>query len=384
MDNSGSEREGSYGSAGCAGNSTNSCAPDLVARQARLTPEGLAISIGATRLTYAELDRRSNQLANYLCRLGVVPDSVIAVCLERSIDFPVAALAIMKTGAAYLPLEPKTPTRRLQMMLSAASVPLMLTNSNVVESLPANGRKLVALDRYAEEIARCSPDSPQVSVTPQQLAYVIYTSGSTGMPKAVAVAHDSLLNLCNWHNRAFGVTRADRTTQLSSIAFDAAVWEIWPQLIAGASVHLVDDETRTQAEQLRDWLVRDKITISFVATPIAERMLELVWPQETALRFLLTGADTLRRYPPANLPFTLVNNYGPTECTVVATSASIFPEESGCSQKSGEQMPPMANPLTMPKSIFSIATWNQCLTGPQARSISAVRGWRKAISAIRH
>ena len=339
------KREDSYSSAVFAGNPTNSCTPDFLTRQARLTPEALAVSVGSTRLTYADLDRRSNQLANYLCSLGVVPDSVIAVCLERSIDFLIAALAIMKAGAAYLPLEPKTPAARLQTMLSAATVPLTLTTSKATESLSGSGTKLLALDRYAEEISRCSGDAPRVSVAPEQLAYVIYTSGSTGMPKAVAVAHDSLLNLCNWHNRVFAVTPADRATQLSSIAFDAAVWELWPHLIAGASVHLVDDETRTQPEQLRDWLVREKITISFVATPIAERMLELAWPRETALRFLLTGADTLRHYPPADLPFTLVNNYGPTECAVVAASASIFSKESPASQTSPEQMPPIGKAI---------------------------------------
>jgi acyl-coenzyme A synthetase/AMP-(fatty) acid ligase/acyl carrier protein len=146
------------------------------------------------------------------------------------------------------------------------------------------------------------------------------------MPKAVAIGHDSLFNLCRWHNRTFGVTPADRATLLSSIGFDAAVWELWPHLIAGASVHMLDDETRSHPEQLRDYLVREKITISFAPTPLAERMIQLKWPQNTALRFLLTGADTLRHFPSANLPFTLINNYGPTECTVVATSAAVNPD----------------------------------------------------------
>jgi amino acid adenylation domain-containing protein len=249
--------------------------------------------------------------------------------LERSIDFPVAALAIFKAGGAYLPLEAKTPNQRLQMMLNAANVSVVVTNSSPLRSLAGDGKTLTALDPRAAEISRCSSDALPVCATPEQLAYVIYTSGSTGMPKAVAIGHDSLLNLCQWHNRTFGVTSADRATQLASIGFDAAVWELWPYLVAGASVHLVGDGTRTQPEHFRDWLVRERITISFAPTPLADRMLNLAWPKKAVLRFLLTGADTLRRHPPANLPFTLVNNYGPTECTVVATSAAIFTQTSG-------------------------------------------------------
>ena len=324
-----SKRAGSGSTVVHDGKPATFCVPDLVQRQAAVTPDALAIRAGSDRLTYRELDHRSNQLANYLRSLGVAPGSVVGLCLERSVDFPVAALAILKTGSAYLPLEAKAPGQRLQMMLNAAQVSVVLTHSSMLGSLAGNGRTLAALDDCAAEISRCSSEALSVCVTPEQLAYVIFTSGSTGTPKAVAIGHNSLLNLSQWHNRTFGVTPEDRATQLASIGFDAAVWELWPYLVAGASVHLVDDETRTQPKQLRDWLVRERITISFAPTPLAEGMLKLAWPKETALRFLLTGADTLHHYPPANLPFTVVNNYGPTECTVVATSATIFPQKSG-------------------------------------------------------
>jgi amino acid adenylation domain-containing protein len=311
------------------GKAPNSCVHELVRRQANATPDALAVRAGTDRLTYRELDLRSNQLANHLRTLGINRGDVVGICLERSVEFPVAALAILKAGGAYLPLETKTPSRRLQTMLKAAQVRVVVTYSNLIESLAGDGRKLLALDHSAAQIARCSSDAPDVRVSPDHLAYVIYTSGSTGTPKAVAVGHGSLLNLIQWHNRAFGVTAADRATQVASIGFDAAVWELWPHLAAGASVHLVDEDIRTQPEKLRDWLVREKITVSFVPTPLAEQMLGMSWPKETALRFLLTGADTLHGYPPASLPFTLVNNYGPTECTVVATSAAVCPQKSG-------------------------------------------------------
>lgn len=333
---------GKHGSSGGAVREkklSSRCVPGLVQSQAALTPDALAIRSGSDRLTYRELDHRSNQMANYLRSLGIARESVVGLCLERSIDFAVAALAIFKAGSAYLPLETKTPIKRLQMMLNAAHVSVLVTHTNISRSLAGETRSVVALDQCAAHISRCSSEDPAVCVTTEQLAYVIYTSGSTGTPKAVAIGHDSLLNLCEWHNRTFGVTPKDRATQLASIGFDAAVWELWPYLVAGASVHFVDDESRTQAERLRDWLVREKITISFAPTPLVERMLELAWPQETALRFLLTGADTLHHYPPANLSFSLINNYGPTECTVVATSAAVFP------QKSGDRLPPIGRAI---------------------------------------
>jgi len=338
-------------------NTSNLYVPDLVSRQATHTPDALAISAGSDRLTYQQLDRRSNQLAQYLRGLGVNLGSVVGVCLESSTDFPVAALAVLKAGGAYLPLETKTPSARLKMMLKSAQVAVVVTRSNVSKLSAGDVKSLVALDRSVAEINGSSAEALPHSVTPEQLAYVIFTSGSTGTPKAVAVGHESLMNLCSWHNRTFAITPRDRATQLASISFDAAVWEIWPHLIAGASIHVADDDIRTQPEQLRDWLVREKITISFAATPLAEQMLKLAWPKETALRFLLTGADTLHQYPPANLPFTLVNNYGPTECTVVATSAAVLP------QKSADRLPAIGRPIDHAEILILDSKMNQVPAG---------------------
>jgi amino acid adenylation domain-containing protein len=327
------------GSARIQGNPLNQSVPDLVQQRAVLTPDALAVHAGAEQIAYRELDLRSNRLANYLGGLGVVPGNIVGLCVDRTIDFPIAALAILKAGCAYLPLDPKAPSRRLQTMLSSAQVPVVLTHSAYTASLAGGEKKVVALDDSAAEISRSSSDKLSTSASPDQLAYVIYTSGSTGTPKAVAVGHDSLLNLVRWHNRAFGVIAADRATQVASIGFDAAVWELWPYFVAGASVHLVDDETRTHPEQLRDWLVQEKITVSFAPTPLVEHMLQLPWPKETALRFLLTGADTLHNYPSENLPFTLVNNYGPTECTVVATSGAVTPRKYASTLKAEDKLP---------------------------------------------
>ena len=315
------------------------CVPELVRRNATLSPTSLALRDGSDRLTYHELECRSNQLAQYLSNQGVKPGSIVGLYLKRSVEFAVAALAVFKTGSAYLPIDIATPGDRLRMMLAGAQASTILTQSALPGTVSREIPQWVALDSCNEAIRGCSADPLPVRIAPEDLAYVIYTSGSTGTPKAVAIGHSSLLNLVAWHNRTFGVTRADVATQLASKGFDAAVWEIWPHLAAGACVHVVDEEVRIEPEKLRDWLVREKITISFVPTPLVERMIKLPWPARTSLRFLLTGADTLHHYPAAGLPFRLVNNYGPTECTVVATSGIIAPQENHVS------LPPIGRPI---------------------------------------
>ncbi len=174
-----------------------------------------------------------------------------------------------------------------------------------------------------EQIAVESEEAPQVAFRPDQLAYVIYTSGSTGTPKGVEVEHGSLLNLVAWHQRTYEVTAATRATQIAGTAFDASVWETWPYLTLGATLYLPEEEVRLVPEKLRDWLIDSKITISFLPTPLAESMLSLEWPEETSLRYLLTGGDQLHHYPAKEIPFTLVNHYGPTENTVVTTAGEV-------------------------------------------------------------
>lgn len=322
---------------------TFNATPRLVHNQAVVAPDALALRAGSDHLTYGELETNSNRLAHYLYRLGIGSGAVIAICLERSLRFPVVALAALKVGAAYLPIEPKTPQERLHAMLTGVPVSAVITDSTFSDSLRGNMPVLVDLDNHAAEIALCSCEMLPIPVSAEQVAYVIYTSGSTGTPKAVAITHGNLLNLIHWHNSCFGVTAYDRASQVASIAFDAAVWEFWPHLVAGASVHLIDNATRSEPESLRDWLISERITLSFIATPLAERMIRLSWPADTKLRFLLTGADTLHHYPPADLPFPLVNNYGPTECTVVATSAVVSPTADS------ERLPPIGLPVANTK-----------------------------------
>jgi len=312
---------------------------ELVSGKAEAAPNSLALVSSSQMLTYRELEVQANQLAHHLITLGVGSDVLVGVCLDRSPAMVIAALAIMKAGGAYVPLDPDSPSQRLRFMLEDAQAPVLITQQGIADRIGSGRWTTVDIEQDAVRIASHHGTRPQVSIPGGSLAYVIYTSGSTGRPKAVQITHDSLLNLIFWHRRAFDISAADRASQLASVGFDAAVWEVWPNLTAGSSVHFPDEAIRVAPRRLRDWLVTERITVCFAPTPLAEALLTLDWPREAALRLLLTGGDTLHHYPPSDLPFALVNNYGPTECTVVATSGLVLHNEHP------DGLPPIGRPI---------------------------------------
>jgi amino acid adenylation domain-containing protein len=301
--------------------------PKLVSAQATIRPDAIAAVHGKALLTYKELDERSYQLARRLQSAGVGPDVVVGIHLNRSVAMIVAALAVMKAGGAYLPLDPNYPIERLTFMLNDAQAPVLLTAECFCDALPGRPEEILTLDPEG----RCNGHAPArrtiAGAEDGNLAYVIYTSGSSGQPKGVEITHRGLSNLVSWHRRAFAVSTADRASQLAALSFDAAVWEVWPYLAAGARIHLADAVAVNEPTAVRDWLLSEGITIGFLPTPLAEQIMRLDWPAKSSLRVLLTGADTLHHYPPRKLPFLLVNNYGPTECAVVATSGTVLPDE---------------------------------------------------------
>lgn len=297
---------------------------DLISAQATAHPQALAIARISQRVSYGELESSANQLAHQLLSVGLAPEAAVGLCFGHSIDFVIAALGILKAGGAYVPLDPAYPSERLTLMLNDADADFVLTDSRHMPGLTPGPWKTISVDREARLLARYPTSPPEVRIPPRHLAYLIYTSGSTGRPKAVEISHGNLLNLVSWHLHAFDVTAADRAPFMAPLGFDAAVWEIWPYLAAGASLHLLGDEAiYTIPPLLRDWLVAQEITLAFIPTPLAEQMFKIEWPAEAALRVMLTGADTLHEYASPNLPFRLVNNYGPTECTVVSTSGAV-------------------------------------------------------------
>ncbi|MEV7771732.1 amino acid adenylation domain-containing protein [Kitasatospora sp. NPDC086791] len=300
----------------------------LFAEQARRSPAAVAVGAAQRQLSYAELDERANRLAHHLVALGVDPGALVVLAMERGPLLPVAMLAVLKAGGAYVPLAPDLPAERVRLVAEDTGAPVLLTTSATAGRLPATGATVVELDRAWPEIERRPAVEPEVRVAPQDLAYVIYTSGSTGVPKGVMVSHRSLADLCAWHHRAYRIGPGDRAGQLAGLGFDAAQWELWPYLTAGARVDLPEPEVLEDPAALVEWFARAGTTVCFLPTPLAEVLLDQPGLADTALRTVLTGGDVLHRRPAPGLPFRLVNNYGPTEVTVVATAGEVAPGDS--------------------------------------------------------
>jgi amino acid adenylation domain-containing protein len=309
------------------------CIHELFEEQVEKTPDAVAVVFEDQQLTYKELNGRANQLAHYLKMLDVGPDVLVGICVERSPEMIVGLLGILKAGGAYVPLDANYPQERLAFMLEDTQVLVLLTQQKLVETLPEYQTQLVCLDSDWKVISQQSNNNLCSIVKLENLAYVIYTSGSTGTPKGVLIPHRGLSNLVFWHQCTFEITPLDRATQIVSTAFDASVWEIWPYLVSGASLFLVSPEIIGLAEKLKHWLISQKITIVFLPTPLVEPLLSLQWTEKVALRMILTGGDKLYYYPPSSLPFKLINNYGPTENTVVTTSGIV-------AQTENQQYPP--------------------------------------------
>jgi amino acid adenylation domain-containing protein len=295
------------------------CVHELFEQQAEREPDAAAVVSEQGLVTYGELNRRANQLARHLVKLGARAETRVGVLFERSAEMIVALLAVLKAGAAYVPLDGSYPSARLGFMLKDAEVSVLLTQERFMSALPPHSGQVVCLDTQRKQIALEQEENLTGRAVTENLAYVIYTSGSTGKPKGVGIEHRSLTNLVNWHKDAYNVTPATRALLLSSPAFDASVWEIWPYLSAGASLHIPTAEIRESPPLLLQWLAEQAITICFMPSPLAEIILEEPLPANLALKTLLTGADKLHLWPRAGLPFRLANNYGPTENTVVST-----------------------------------------------------------------
>jgi amino acid adenylation domain-containing protein len=316
------------------------CVHQLFEQQAAMTPDALAVSFLDQELTYAELNSRANKLAHYLRKLGVGPEALVCICAERSLEMLTAAVAVLKAGGGYVPLDPAYPAQRLAFMLKDARAPVLLTQEHLAARLPESEARVVRLDADWDLIEQESAENPQHVVLPANIAYVIYTSGSTGTPKGTAIEHASLLNLVQWHQRVYEVKASDRAAQIAGLAFDASVWDLWAYLAIGASVHVADEETRLLPEKLLAWMARNSITLSFLPTPLAEAVLDEQCPAGLSLKTLLAGGDRLRRAPREGWPFRLVNIYGPTETTVVATSAFVDAKDAA-----SDVPPPIGRPV---------------------------------------
>ncbi|MEN5144491.1 amino acid adenylation domain-containing protein, partial [Pseudomonas juntendi] len=293
----------------------------LVEAQAAHTPQAAALVQDGRVLSYGELNRSANRLAHYLIERGVQLGDRVALCLPRTLERQIALLAVLKTGAAYVPIDPAYPPERIAYLL-ADSTPALVLVESATQALVGDAVQVV-LDRDTWQGAADS--NPHVAGLGQQhLAYVIYTSGSTGQPKGVMVEHASLANLVHWHREAFALNAGSHTSTVAGFGFDAVAWEVWPALCAGAVLHLPPVQVGGEhVDELLDWWLDQPLAVSFLPTPVAEQALRRE-RQHPTLRTLLVGGDRLRQFEQAP-GFAVVNNYGPTEATVVASSGQLVP-----------------------------------------------------------
>jgi len=286
--------------------------------QALRTPDAVAAIYQNRQLTYAQLNQQANALAHQLIEHGVRPDDRVAVLARRGLETLAGLLGILKSGACYVPIDPAHPAERLNYLLQDSAPVAVLTQQALLPRLPALAIPVIALDR---PVVRPG-SNPGVRVEPSNLAYVIYTSGSTGLPKGVMVEHHSVVNLVDWHCQAFNLHAGSHTASVAGFGFDAMAWEVWPALCVGATLHLPPAHDGAEdIDALLGWWRAQPLDVCFLPTPVAEYAFsqDLFHP---TLHTLLIGGDRLRSFTRAQ-PFAVINNYGPTEATVVATSGRV-------------------------------------------------------------
>ena len=305
----------------------DACVHGLFARQAARTPDAVAVEFRGERMTYAEVEDRSNRIARRLRALGVRRGGLVAVCLERSLDTPAAVLAVLKAGAGYVAVDPNYPAERVEYMLDDSRAAALVTTSDVAARLPETATPVLRLDADAARIAKADGEPLPVSADPGDLCYVLYTSGSTGRPKGAALPHRALVNLLRWQLARWGGGAAARTLQFASLSFDVSFQEIFATWAAGGSLVLVDDDTRRDAEALLAYLRAERIERLFLPFAALQNLAEAAEGADArlpALREIVTAGEQLRATPQllaffrANPGLRLDNQYGPSETHVVS------------------------------------------------------------------
>jgi len=307
------------------------CIHELFAEQAMAQPLGLAVEYQGQRLSYEELDRRANQFAHYLRKLGVGPEMQVAVCLERSADMVAALLGILKAGAAYVPLDPNYPAERLQYMLQDSKATAVLTRGPLLARLPVPLSVIVRLDEQRAAIDAESVASLPRLAHPENLAYVIYTSGSTGTPKGIAGTHRGVVNRILWMQRAWPMLPEDVCCQKTSLSFVDSVAEIFAPLLFGAPLVIVPDETAKDATELVRLLNARGVTRVVLVPSLLRTMLSPELALVNALEKLQTvvtsgealPADLANLFQTAMPKAALLNFYGSSEVAADATWSDL-------------------------------------------------------------
>lgn len=306
------------------------CVHELVEAQVARTPEAAAVEHGGKRLTYQELNERANRLARFLRKRGIGQESRVGICLRRSLELPVALLAVLKAGAACVPLDPAYPKERLSYMLEDSETPLVLTQPGLLSEVTDFDAEVVNLDPDWKAFAGESRENVRSGVDPENLAYVIYTSGSTGKPRGVLLTHGGLVN----HNVAaaklFGITSADRMAQFASISFDIAIEEIFPTWISGGTLVVREEDASLAVGDFLRWVEENRVSALDLPTAywhelvreLAESSLKL----PKSLRLVIVGGEkansgaltTWQKVAGSRVRW--INTYGPTETSVIVTS----------------------------------------------------------------
>ncbi len=239
----------------------------LLQQQVKSTPEAIALHCQDHHITYAELDRRTNQLAHYLHRVGVGPEERVGLCMDRSLDLVIGLSGILKAGGAYVPLDPCYPQERLAFILEDAQVSVLLTQQKLMAQLPSLQTQVICVDTEQIFISQESIELPYTRTQLDNAAYVIYTSGSTGIPKGVVVTHRSLLNHCTEVGRRYELQANDRVLQFASISFDVAIEELFPSWLHGATVVMWPDPIAPSPDEfsrIRDGRATDRTKYPFL------------------------------------------------------------------------------------------------------------------------
>ena len=310
------------------------CVHELFQERAERDPDAVALIFGNDRFTYGELNSRANQLSHYLRKLGVGPESLAGICLERSLEMVIGILGILKAGAAYVPLDPAYPKERLEFIIEDTHASVVVTQENLLDILPKHTSNIVCIDTEQDNISQCESHNSAGGVTPDNAAYIIYTSGSTGKPKGVVIEHCNVVRLFEGAQSLYHFNRDDVWTLFHSFAFDFSVWELWGALIYGGTLVIVPYRVSRSLDEFYELLIEKQVTILNITPSVFRELIQTDLNSSArdrlSLRYIIFGGEELKtadlqpwyenhddQYP------RLVNMYGITETTVHVTYRAL-------------------------------------------------------------